>query len=77
MTWYYADWSWAYTLTTRAAVLIGCVVLASAIVNWVRELRAERQAQVVVTNGFVQRSPATIARERALASDRQNGRRAA
>ena len=77
MIWYYADWSWTRTLTTTSAVVMGCVILACAIVNLVRSLMSARHDEVVVTNGFVPRSRAEIEREVRYAPHHHNGSRAA
>ena len=67
MSWYYADWSWVYTLTTAAAVVMGCVVLAAAIFNLGRSVLTARRVPVTVTNGFAQRSLADVHRDRSQA----------
>ena len=77
MTWYYADWSWTHTLTTSAAIVMVCGVLACAIVNYVRSLLDARHAEVVVTNGFAQRSWSEIEREMRHVPHHHNGSRAA
>lgn len=77
MIWYYADWSWTRTLTTTSAVVMGCVILACAIVNLVRSLMSARHDEVVVTNGFVPRSWAEIEREVQYAPHHHIGSRAA
>ena len=70
MTWYYADWSWTYTLTTAVAVVTGCVLLAAATFNLIRSALTARRVPVTVTNGFVPRSSADIERERHHAPSR-------
>ena len=76
MSWYYADWSWIRGLITSAALVVGCVVVACAIVTLVRSLTA-RHAEVIITNGFAQPSRVEIEREVRQVSNRRDGSRAA
>jgi hypothetical protein len=77
MTWYYADWSWTRTLLTTATLVMGCVVVVCAIVTLVRSRLSARHAELLVTNGFAQRSRAEIERDARHAPHHQNGSRAA
>ena len=77
MTWYYADWSWLHTMTTTAAAVMVGAVIACAIVNLVRSVLTARHAEVVVTNGFVQRSRSETQGGVRHAPHHQNGSRAA
>lgn len=67
MTWYYADWSWVYTWTTTAAVVMGCVAVICAIANLIRSHLSARPVQVLVP----------IERDLRHAPHRHNGSRAA
>jgi hypothetical protein len=77
MSWYYADWSWIRGLITSAALVVGCVVVACAIVTLVRSSLTARHAEVIITNGFAQPSRVEIEREVRQVSNRRDGSRAA
>ena len=60
MSWYYADWSWVHSLVMTAAVVITVGVVVCVVVNLMRSTVSDRHDDALVTNGFVQPSPAKM-----------------
>jgi hypothetical protein len=64
MSWHYGDWSWAYTWTNTAALIMVGVVLAAAIVNLVRSRHDDRHEEVVLTSRLADDPQFASVRER-------------